>query len=403
VIASPLLPLFLTIFVDVLGFTLVIPLLPYYALHFGATPFQVGLLNASYAAVQLVSGPLLGALSDRFGRKRVLLFSQLGTLLGFSILGGADALWMLFVGRLVAGATAGNLTIAQAYISDVTTPENRTRSFGLIGIAFGMGFLFGPPLAGVLAHRFGYAAPPLLAAGLSALSATLTFFLLPEVRKATPSDGPRRSLSFGRFLALPGARARLLQFFCFILSFSTLIGGLPLYFGRQFHYNVEQTGYVFAFSGLIGAIIQGGLLGRLVKKLGEERLAMLGLLSMLSHAALGWIFSLPMLLVVVAVGGFGTSVVRPSLTTLITRSVPPEQQGSALGVSQSLGSLGQIIGTVSAGALIGRDLLPAFGILSAVFAAIGVAVGLGAPSVATAAVGPAVDEPRPSGGSASSG
>ncbi len=382
--ASPLLPLFLTIFVDVLGFTLVIPLLPYYALHFGATPLQVGLLNASYAAVQLLSGPLLGSLSDRLGRKRVLLASQLGLLVGFAILGGAQSLWMLFAGRLVAGATAGNLTIAQAYISDVTTPENRTRSFGIIGIAFGMGFLVGPPLAGVMAHRFGYAAPPLAAAALSALSATLTFFLLPELRPSGASAAPRRTLSFGRFLGIPAARTRLLQFFCYILSFATLIGGVPLFLERRFHYNVEQTGYVFAFSGLIGAIIQGGLLGRLARALGEEKLAALGLLTMLSHAALGWIDQLSLLLVVVAVGGFGTSVVRPSLTTLLTRSVSPEQQGAALGVSQSLGSLGQIIGTVSAGALIGRDLLPAFGILSAVFAAVGIALGfVAAPVPAT--------------------
>ncbi|MCS6898248.1 MAG: MFS transporter [Myxococcales bacterium] len=373
--ASPLLPLFLTIFVDVLGFTLVIPLLPYYALHFGATPLQVGLLNASYAAVQLLSGPLLGSLSDQLGRKRMLLASQLGLLVGFAILGGAQSLWMLFAGRLIAGATAGNLTIAQAYITDVTTPENRTRSFGLIGIAFGMGFLIGPPLAGVMAHRFGYPAPALAAAVLSMCSASLTFFFLPDLPPSLTPSTPRRSLSFGHFLRLPTARARLLQFFCYILSFTTLIGGIPLFLERRFHYNVEQTGYIFAFSGLIGAIIQGGLLGRLARALGEEKLATLGLLTMFSHAALGWINQLSFLLVVVAVGGFGTSVVRPALTTLITRSVPSEQQGAALGVSQSLGSLGQILGTISAGALIGRNLIPAFGILSAIFAAMGLALG----------------------------
>lgn len=373
--SSPLLPLFLTIFVDVLGFTLVIPLLPYYALHFGATPLEVGLLNASYAAMQLFSGPFLGALSDRLGRKKVLLSSQLGTLVGFVVLGSAQALWMLFLGRLIAGATAGNLTIAQAYISDVTTPENRTRSFGIIGIAFGMGFLFGPPLAGVMAHRFGYAAPPLVAAGLSALSATLTLALLPEVRKASAEPGARRSLSFSRFLKIPGARVRLLQFFFFILSFSTLIGGVPLYLERRFHFNVEQTGYIFAFSGLIGGTVQGGLLGRLARTLGEERLAMLGLLAMASHVALGWVFTVPALLVVVAVGALGNSVVRPSLTTLITRSVPADQQGAALGVSQSLASIGQVIGTVSAGALIGRELIPAFGAMSGVCALLGVAIG----------------------------
>ncbi|RYE83817.1 MAG: MFS transporter, partial [Myxococcales bacterium] len=182
-----LLPLYLTIFIDVLGFTLVIPLLAYYAERFGASPLQVGLLNASYAALQLFSGPILGAISDRVGRKKTLIFSQLGTFLGFAMLGGAQSLWMLFAGRMIAGATAGNLTIAQAYISDVTPPEKRTAAFGIIGIAFGMGFLVGPPASGLIAHRFGYAAPPLIAAGLSALSAVLTLTRLPDIRPAPPT------------------------------------------------------------------------------------------------------------------------------------------------------------------------------------------------------------------------
>lgn len=373
-----LLPLYLTIFIDVLGFTLVIPLLAYYAQHFGASPLQVGLLNASYAALQLFSGPILGSISDRVGRKKTLVFSQVGTFLGFAMLGGAQSLWMLFAGRMIAGATAGNLTIAQAYISDVTPPDKRTAAFGIIGIAFGMGFLVGPPASGLIAQRFGYAAPPLIAAGLSALSAVLTLTRLPDI-KAAPTAGespppPRRTLSFGPFLALPAARLRLLQFLCFILSFSTLIGGVPLYLERRFHYNVEQTGYVFAFSGLVGAIIQGGFLRRLAPRLGEERLAALGLLTMVSHLALGWVYSLPALLAVIAIGGFGVSVVRPSLTTLITRSVPTDQQGAALGVSQSLASLGQIVGTITAGALIGRGWLIGFGAASAAWALLGLAL-----------------------------
>lgn len=373
--SSPLLPLFLTIFVDVLGFTLVIPLLPYYALHFGATPLEVGLLNASYATMQLFSGPFLGTLSDRLGRKRVLIASQIGTFIGFSVLASAQGLWMLYLGRLIGGTTAGNLTIAQAYITDVTTPENRTRSFGVIGIAFGTGFLFGPPMAGILAHRYGFAAPAIVAACLSVLSTSLTISLLPEIQKKGSDTGTGRSLSFGRFLKLPGTRTRLLQFFFFILSFSILIGGVPLYLDQRFHYNVEQTGYIFAFSGLIGGAIQGGLLGKLVRAMGEERLAMLGLLAMTSHAALGWVFSLPTLLIVIAVGAFGNAVVRPALTTLLTRSVPADQQGAALGVNQSMNSIGQIIGTVTAGALIDRKWLIAFGLLSGTSALIGLLIG----------------------------
>jgi MFS transporter, DHA1 family, tetracycline resistance protein len=386
---SPLFPLFLTVFVDVLGLTIIYPLLPYYAEHFGATPLQVGILTATYAACQLFSGPVLGHISDRVGRKPTLLASQIGTLLGFATLGFANSLWMLFLGRIIDGVTAGNLSIAQAYITDVTKPENRTRAFGLIGVAFGMGFLIGPASSGLLAQRYGFSAPVFAAAGLSALSVVLTATLLPEVpRAADAAPGAGRSLQFGRFFRRPAVRRRLLQFFAYILSFSSLIGGTALFLERRFHYNVEQTGYVFAFSGLIGAIIQGGLIGRLVRKLGEARLAALGLAAMVvAHAALGFSTTLGFLLVVVAISNFGVAVVRPSLTTLITRGVDTGEQGAALGTSQSLASVGQIIGPILAGFLIQRDQLVLYGVCSAAFALVGVLLQIGAPAE--------VDEPAP--------
>lgn len=376
---SPLFPLFLTVFVDVLGLTIVYPLLPYYAEHFHATPFEVGVLGATYAACQLVSGPVLGHASDRFGRKKTLLVSQLGTLVGFVTLGSATSLSMLFAGRIIDGFTAGNLTIAQAYITDVTRPENRTRAFALIGISFGMGFLIGPALSGVLARRYGFAAPAFLAAGLSAMSVLFTATLLTEPARAegASADAPRRSLDLGRFFKRPGPRLRLLQFWAFMLSFSTLLGGTALFLERRFHFDVEKTGYVFAFSGLVGALVQGGLIGRLSRRLGDDRLAMLGLLAAaVAHAALGFTSSLGALLVVLAVSGFGTSVCRPALTTLITRSVDTGEQGAALGTSQSLASLAQIAGPVLAGSLIGAGRLELYGIASAVFAAAGLALRL---------------------------
>jgi MFS family permease len=383
---SPLFPLFLTVFVDVLGLTLVYPLLPFYAEHFGASPLVVGILSASYAACQLVSGPILGSLSDRYGRKPVLLASQLGTLLGFSVLGGAQALWMLFLGRIIDGLTAGNLTIAQAYIGDVTKPENRTKAYGIIGVSFGLGFMFGPVLSGVLAHRYGFSAPAWGAAFLSLLSVIFTIFLLPDIRRPA-ADGPRRSFDIGRYLGRPAPRRRLLQFFFYILSFSGLIGGVALFLERRFHYNVEQTGYVFAYSGLMGAVVQGGLIGRLVKKLGEERLAVLGLLGMvIGQGLLGFTNSLLALLVVTAFSSIGNAVVRPSLTTLITRSVDPAEQGSALGISQSLASLAQITGPVLSGFLIGHGQLELFGIVIAAAALV---------AISLQATGPREDQPAP--------
>jgi MFS family permease len=383
---SPLLPIFLTVFVDVLGLTLILPLLPFYGEHFGATPLQIGFLLASYAVCQLISGPILGGISDRVGRKPTLLASQAGTFAGFLVLGSANALWMLFLGRIIDGLTAGNLTIAQAYISDVTRPENRTRAFGLIGIAFGSGFLLGPAISGFLAHRFGYSAPAFGAAALSLTSIVLTAALLPAkpalAGEPAPAGAPAPRAAVGRVDAIrtlfdrPLPRRRLLEFFAYTLSFSTLIGGLALYLKRRFEFDVDKVGYLFAFSGLVGGLIQGGL-GRMAKRFGEERLALGGFGAMaVGYGLLGAAYDLPTLLVLVGVAAFGAAITRPALTTLLTKSVGRDEQGAALGVSQSLASLSQIVGPITATFLIGRQQLAAYGLTAGAFAAVGVLIGL---------------------------
>jgi len=394
---SPLLPIFLTVFVDVLGLTLMLPLLPLYTEHLGGTPLTVGLLIASYAFCQLISGPILGRASDRVGRKPVLLVSQTGTFFGFLIIGFAprigaalhvSALSILFLGRIIDGFTAGNLSIAQAYISDVTRPENRTRAFALIGIAFGSGFLIGPAISGVLAHRFEMGTPAFAAASLSPLSIVLTATLLPRNPIRPEDDGvpdaPRpappagsRSLAFGKFFSRPLPRRRLLEFFAFTLSFSTLIGGLALFLERRFGFNVENVGWVFAFSGLIGGFIQGGIIGRLVKRYGEARLAFAGFVTMaIGYCLLGLAFRIPLLLALVALSGFGVAVTRPALTTLITKSVGRDETGAALGVSQSLSSIAQIVGAPVAGLLIQHGWLAAYGLAAGSVALWGVVLGL---------------------------
>jgi MFS transporter, DHA1 family, tetracycline resistance protein len=388
---SPLLPIFLTVFVDVLGLTLMLPLLPFYAEHFGASPTVVGLLIASYAACQLISGPILGRISDRVGRKPVLLVSQAGTFCAFLTIGFSSTLWMLFLGRMVDGLTAGNLTIAQAYISDVTKPENRTRAFALIGIAFGSGFLIGPGISALMAHRWGFASPAFAAAGLSFLSIVLTATMLPakpilaETGAVPAGAAPRgpvpvtgsRSLAFGKFFSRALPRRRLLEFFAFTLSFSTLVGGLALYLERRFSFTVRGVGGVYAFSGLIGGFVQGGIIGRLVKRFGEARLALAGFVTMaIGYCFLGAAYQLPVLLVLVAISGFGVAVTRPALTTLLTKSVGREEQGAALGVSQSLSSIAQIVGAPVAGILIEHGWLSAYGLAAGGVALVGVLLGL---------------------------
>ncbi len=395
--SSPLLPIFLTVFVDVLGLTLMLPLLPFYAEHFGASPLVVTILGASYAACQLVAGPVLGRLSDRIGRKPVLLFSQMGTFAALLVIGGASrmhgaiGLAMLFAGRIIDGLTAGNLSIAQAYISDVTRPENRTRAFGIIGISFGMGFLIGPAISGVIAHRFGFGTPAYGAAGLSFLSIVLTATLLPGKavldrikadNAVAGGDGPvgpggSRTLAIGQFLARPLPRRRLLQFFCFTTSFAVLTGGLALFLERRFDFNVETVGYVFMVPGLLGLLIQGGLLGRLVRWLGEPRLALAGFFSMVAaYPLLGVAATIPQLVALICVGSFGVAVVRPCLTTLLTKSVGRHEQGAALGTSQSLASISQMVGQPLAGILIEHRMLHAYGFAAGAFALVGVLLSL---------------------------
>ena len=368
-----LLPIFVIVFIDVLGLTLVIPILPYYAQRFGASDLTVGLLLSSFAVCQFFASPVLGRISDSVGRKPVLIASQIGMLASYVVLGAAGSLFTVFLGRIIAGITAGNLSIAQAYISDVTKPEERTRTYGLIGVAFGAGFMFGPPIAGVLSSRLGPATPFFAAAALSGLSAFVTTVLLPHTKPA-PSKVKRGSRvgEITELFARPEPRRRLIEFFVFQLAFSMLMGGgFTLFLQHKFKFTEEDVGYMFLYSGVIGAIVQGGVVGRLAKWLGEEKLALLGFVTgALGHAFLGFSNKVT-LFVMVAVGQVGLGVVRPALTTLLTKSVGRDEQGKALGVSTSLTSITQIICPIIAASLIHANYLTGYGVSVAAFATVG--------------------------------
>ncbi len=345
--ASPLLPIFLIVAVDILGFTIILPLLPFYSEHLGASPAVVGALVSTYAACQLIAGPILGQLSDRLGRRPILLVSQLGTLAGFLVLAFSNHIWMLFLARAIDGATAGNLTIAQAYISDVTKPEDRAKSFAIIGIAFGFGFLVGPAIAGFLAH-FGYQAPIFAASALSFTTILCTFFLLPRreviheynaAAAADPGPGGRRLslISWGEYRVYFKDRdlARLLmQWLLFSFSFSTFISGFALFAERRYFWNghpvgVREVGYIFAFTGFLGIIMQGGVVGRLVKRFGERKVVRIGFISSaLGYAAVGLTRTVGQLLWVNGLSSVGGAGLRPALTSLITQKAGKREQGS---------------------------------------------------------------------------
>jgi MFS family permease len=359
--------------VDVLGFTIILPLLPFYSERLGASPAVVGLIVAIYAVFQLLAGPILGQLSDRRGRRPMLLVSQAGTLAGFLLLAFSSRVWMVFLSRAIDGATAGNLSIAQAYISDVTKPENRAKAFALIGVAFGFGFLVGPAISAFLA-RYGYPAPIFAASALSLTSILCTFFLLPrrEIHHSEeePEGGPagkRLSLiswgEYRKYVERPDLASLLTQWLLFALSFSTFISGFALFAERRYFWNghpvgVQEVGYIFAFNGLIGIIMQGGVVGRMVKTMGETRVVQLGFVtSMLGYALIGFTHTIGQLLWVMAISSIGAAGLRPALTSLVTQQAGKREQGVILGLTQSLTSVAQITAPVLAGIMINRQWL----------------------------------------------
>ncbi|HVW83387.1 MAG TPA: MFS transporter [Bryobacteraceae bacterium] len=387
---SPLLPIFLIVLVDVLGLTIILPLLPFYAEHLGASATVVGLLISTYALCQLIAGPILGRLSDHMGRKPLLIVSQIGTLIGFLILAFAQQLWVVFLSRVIDGLTAGNLSLAQAYIADVTTPENRAKSFGVIGIAFGIGFLVGPGISGFLA-QFGYSYPILAAAFLSASSVVCTATLLPKAEPhagdgETGPGGRRLSVldwkAYGQYFARPDLGPLLWQFFFFAFFFSLSMSGFALFAQRRYLWNghpvgAKEVGYVFAYIGFLGIILQGGLIGRLVRWLGERTLVWTGFaVSGISSVWIAWTWTIPQLLANSTVGSYGSGVLRPAVTSLITQKAGKREQGVVLGLTQSLTSVSQIIAPVIAGALIDRGLLAAWALSGAAVAFCGMFLSL---------------------------
>ena len=384
---SPLLPIFLIVLVDVLGFTIVIPLLSLYAERFGASPFVATLIVSVYAACSLISTPVIGNLSDKYGRKRMLLISQAGTFCGFIILGTSNALWMVFLGRILDGITAGNLSIAQAYISDHTTSENRAKAFGIIGIAFGIGFMIGPVLSGYLSKWGGMHLPFLVSAGLSALSICATTFLLPKEKPPEPDaaiigPGGKRPSAFDistyqEYFRRPTLGGIYLQFFLFTFAFSCFTSGMAMFAEHKFGWDAEQTGKLFAYSGFCGAILQGGLIGRLVKKFGEVKLVIQGFVAaIISYVLVGYSQGWFLLLFAGLFSAFGNGVLRPVLTSRITQAVGRHEQGTAIGISGSLSSFAMTMAPPTGGIfldngwLLGWAIVPATVCLLGLFAAI---------------------------------
>jgi len=360
---APLVIILVTVFIDLIGFGMVIPILPFYAEIFHATPLEIGLLQSIYSWMQFFFAPVLGRLSDRYGRRPILLISLIGSAVGYFVIGLAETLTIVFVGRVLSGITGASISTAQAYIADVTTRENRAKGMGLFGAMFGLGFILGPAMAGILS-KFGVHVPFYFAAVLSIVNAVALYFFLPETVKPGATNEVRSANRIAMlFESLREREFRVVNilYFLLITAFSIMTYAFVLFTAYRYGYNAEQNGYLFAFVGVISVIGQGLLFERLVRRFGEATLTSIGctmmVISLFAFPFLGPQFGgLGLLLVTCAVLSIGNSFASPSLTSLASKISSEEKQGSAMGIMQSGASLARAVGPMIGGVLLNNAL-----------------------------------------------
>lgn len=364
--------IFLIIFTEVLGFTLVLPLIPFLGLSLGLTPVEIGLIASVFSFCQLFASPITGKLSDRFGRKPLFLLSQLSTLTGFLLLGLATTPLLLFLARFIDGLLGSNMTVSQAYISDITEPRHRTRVFGYSSGVFGAGLIFGPVLGGVLSS-ISYSVPMFFAAGTTLISIALVI-MLPETVTEKPNA---LSLGFNdifpvndarRFITTPHVRHSLVMFVIYNVGFFLFIANFSLFAETQFGVSAEQVSFYMAWIGIVRVIIQTFFIARVQRALGEDRLLIAGIVAMLiAMVSLAltteyWFVFVPLFFL-----SFGTGVSRPILMSALTNSVTRTETATILGVNNSLSSVAQIIIPIMGGFIIQHLPSQTIPILSALF------------------------------------
>jgi len=365
--------IFLIIFTEVLGFSMVLPLIPYLGLSLGLTPIQIGLIISVFSFCQLFASPVTGKLSDRFGRKPLFILSQLSTLAGFLFLGFATTAILLIVSRLIDGLLGSNMTVSQAYISDITEPRHRTRVYGYSSGVFGAGMIFGPFIGGVLS-RIDYSVPMFFAAAVTLVSIVLVLLFLPEtITKKTE----KVSLRFNdvipvndvkRFMKAPNVRNSLLMFFLFNTGFFLFISNFSLLAEAQFHVGADQVGFYMAWIGILRVAIQTFLIARILRALTEENMLKTGIVSMAVSMVTLALSTDPLFVYVPLIFlAYGTGVSRPILTSKLANSVTQKETATVLGVNNSLTSIAQIITPIAGGFMIECLSSQTLPILSALF------------------------------------
>lgn len=358
---SSLAVLFLTVFIDLIGFGMVIPFLSFYAREYGASGVVVGAVVGVYSIMQFFFAPIWGRLSDRIGRRPVILISLTASCIGYFLFGIAHSLAVLFASRIIAGAGGANIGTAQAYIADTTTPENRAKGMGLIGAAFGMGFILGPPLSGVLSsigvHRGlpGNLLPGMAAASMSLFALLIAVFVLGEskrpdttVRSGIPPQFDKRVWSEMAHQKMLGAI--MLALFFTLLSVAGMETSVTLHARDRFNFSQLDLAYFFLFMGVIVAVIQGGLIGKLARAMGERALVAIGAASFtIGLAMVPIVYRVSLLYVVAFFIAIGQGLCYPSLTSLVTKASPPNEHGSMLGLATGVGSLARFLGPIVSG------------------------------------------------------
>lgn len=348
---GPLVVIFLIVFIDLLGFGILIPLLPLYAEKYRPTPLAFGLLLASFSLMQFFFAPLLGRLSDRIGRRPVLVISLAGSVAGYVLFGLARSLAVLFAARIIDGISGANIATAQAYVADVTDRATRTRAMGLIGAAFGLGFVFGPAIGGV-ALRGGESAPGFVAAGLSAIALLLTVVLLPEppARSAEGSRLARRSFEparLARTIRQPTIGPVLIIFFLVTFAFSNFEATFSQFLHDRLALAASHVAFIFVYVGILIVAVQGGLIRYLSSRVRDATLATAGIALLTAGlAAMPLTASVGSTLELLVPLTVGIGIINPSLTSLISKLASEEERGGVLGLFQSMSSLGRILGPI---------------------------------------------------------